>query len=970
MKNSILQVSSVTLADILNRIEARFPAVPKNPAESCRIYAAYPGLRDYFSRLSPYAYDLFRQNDEFLYDCLNRELSDLLEEILESVRRYPQDASLSDIMRFLRLVKKKGAALILAGDLAEALGVSEVTRALSRLADACTTLAFKAACYQIIKKGKLPFTFDDLEQDRTGLLVLAMGKHGARELNFSSDIDLCVFYDSETAPDCEREKLSDGWIKVTQIAVKILSERTADGYVYRTDLRLRPDPGSMKIAVSLLAAERYYERAGQNWERAAFIKARMIYGDPRAEIRFRDFLRPFIWRRSLDYSAVRDIHSIKRQIHNRYGHSDIKLAGHDIKLGRGGIREIELFVQTQQLIGGGKDTRLRAARTTDALAALAEVGRIEVKTRDDLIEAYEFHRKIEHRLQMINDEQTHIIPADTEKLKNFAEFCFFKNVKAFSDTTLAYLERVKSHYDSLFADHPALGAAQGGLIFTGPENHPETVKNLAATGFKRPEDVCSLVRSWHTGAYKAMRTAKARELLTEFTPFLLEKLAETSDPDAAFMRFDKFLSGLPYGVTIFSLFISRPFIFDLIIDIAGASPEIADYMARNPALLEALLSPDFFKPCGGRAAFEAETAHLPRHPDRPEVFMNAVRKFTRERRFQIATLLLKDIITPAQAGKSFTDLARATVAAVTRDAEEEMRGKYGFPPLSEAESGICVIGAGSLGAGEMTAESDLDIVFVYDEEPFFANSERDPQDYYTKLASRILTGLTTRTSEGGLYTADTRLRPSGRSGPLAVRLDGFEDYYRCHAWTWELAALTRAEPLTGGEKLNIAVRRALKDALTARRDPAKIAEDLRVMRQKLFAERKPVSVWDVKLQTGGLFDTGFIMQYLTLVNAADRPEIPHPSSEQTLKNLLKAGIIEADEFSALSGAHGLLSSLNQVFSLLMADIRVLESAADKVKRKILQTVDAKNFMSAELSVRAVYETVRRLYAKYLTVDED
>ncbi len=920
---------------------------------------------------SPYCYELwlFLRSDPFFTDN-QTPISVLFQNILRDIENFSSDTSVDEVMKFLRLMKKRGCAIIAFVDFAEFADVKQVTRALSDLADAAVARAFSHAVFAEIKSGKSPLTEADFRNNRTGFMVTAMGKHGGRELNFSSDTDLCVFFDAEVVPAEQREDLFRSWLHAVKIAVKILSERTAQGYVYRTDLRLRPDPGSTKQAVSLAFAERYYERSGQNWERAAFIKARIIYGDPQAEVIFRDFLRPFIWRKSLDYSAIRDIHSIKRQIHQRYGHDEIKAAGHDVKLGRGGIREIELFAQTQQLIGGGKDTRLRAPATVDALAALTQTERLSEERRAKLTEAYYFLRFVEHRLQMLRDEQTHTVPKDPERFRLFCEFCFYPNAESFSKALTDILENVRLCYDDLFSEHQALGGESGRLVFTGTDNDPETVKNIEQYGFTRANEICELIRAWHRGEYKSMRTAKARELLTEFTPFLLKSLSETADPDAAFFRFDVFLSGLPYGVGIFSMFLNRPFIFDLLIEIISASPEIADYMARRPGLIEALISPDFFHPLGDAKALMAEMRYLPSHSERPEILMNSVRRYVHEQRFRTAVLLLKDFITPEKAGQAFSDLARASVRILSEAAEAEMRARYGFPTLAESPCGMCVIGAGSLGGGEMTADSDLDLIFVYDPEPFVIQSDLiDAQSYYAKLAGKILTFLTVRTAEGGLYPADTRLRPSGRSGPLAVRLESFTDYYKFHAWTWEKAALTRAEPLSGSEELLSAVKsaiaRAIKEAVTEPEHAEKIAADLSDMRDKLSAERKAISIWDVKLQEGGRFDIAFIMQFLTLSYAGKLNLTLETSSEKTLRKLFDAEVLSFEEYALLSGANTTLTALNQLFSLLMTDIHNIENSGGKIKRKILKVIDTDSLMAAELSLRDIYEGVKKIFDRRL-----
>ena len=493
-------------------------------------------------------------NSPFLTQCLLREqrfLRGLLADgpeagfaaLLSGLRADTVTMSESaPLMRALRIAKRRAALLIGLADLCGLWDLAAVTVALSRLAETALSIAAAHLLRRAANNGDFILRHPEDPEKESGLIIIGMGKLGAFELNYSSDIDIIIFYDEEHISYTGRKSIQE--------------ERTADGYVFRSDLRLRPDPGATPPAISLTAAELYYEGFGQNWERAALIKARPVAGDRAAGEAFIRFLRPFIWRKNLDFAAIQDIHSIKRQIYAHKGGAHIAVAGHNIKLGRGGIREIEFFAQTQQLIWGGRDPQLRGCSTLGALRALSVAGHVEPVAVEELAAAYGYLRTLEHRLQMIDDQQTQTLPSDPAALRHLAIFMGHTDLDEFAATVRQWLERVEWHYARLFENAPNLGTPSGSLVFTGGENDPETLKTLSGMGFANAEAIASTIRGWHHGRIRATRSTRARELLTELTPALLAALVKTSDHDQAFLRFDEFLSRLPAGVPLFSLFLS------------------------------------------------------------------------------------------------------------------------------------------------------------------------------------------------------------------------------------------------------------------------------------------------------------------------------------------------------------------------------------------------------------------------------
>jgi [glutamine synthetase] adenylyltransferase / [glutamine synthetase]-adenylyl-L-tyrosine phosphorylase len=420
-----------------------------------------------------------------------------------------------DLMSALRKNKTEAHVLIALCDLAGILGGQKTTEKISKLAVSCTRAAIRFLLIDAAGAGKLILHDHKNPEIGSGWIILGMGKLGAGELNYSSDIDLIILFDPEANTLPDRHDGIEIFSRLTRQFVRIMQERTGDGYVFRTDLRLRPDPGSTPLAIPVEAALNYYEGRGQNWERAALIKALPVAGDILAGERFLKELSPFIWRKYLDYAAIADVHSIKRQIHAHKGHEEIAVRGHNIKLGRGGIREVEFFVQTQQLIAGGREPELRGRSTVEMLNSLAVKGWISTDTSEHLAREYWFLRHIEHRIQMVGDEQAHTLPDDDAELLRIARMAGFKSLSDFSVRLQASLQIVERHYAALFETAPELSEGIGNLVFTGDKDDPETIETLIRLGFTRPSDICRIIRTWHFGRYKATQSAEARERLTE-----------------------------------------------------------------------------------------------------------------------------------------------------------------------------------------------------------------------------------------------------------------------------------------------------------------------------------------------------------------------------------------------------------------------------------------------------------------------
>jgi glutamate-ammonia-ligase adenylyltransferase len=904
---------------------------------------------------SPFLTGIIVQDPATLAACLSTpperflgQIGAALDEAMGTAIRH------EEAMRPLRRAKKRLALVTALADLGGVWTVDEVTAALSDGADMLLRAAVRFLLRGAIQKGDLLGADREAPEAASGYIVLGMGKYGARELNYSSDIDLIVFYDPRRVRLKPGIELSPFYVRLTRDLVKLMAERTSDGYVFRTDLRLRPDPGATQVALSVDAALHYYETFGQNWERAAFIKARAVAGDMEAGAAFLGELSPYIWRKYLDYAAIADIHAMKRQIHAHKGHGQIAVKGHNLKLGRGGIREIEFFVQTQQLIAGGRQPDLRLSQTIAALDALARREWITEAAAGELASAYRFLRGIEHRLQMIADEQTHSLPSADAKFEQVAHFAGYENGEALARVMKSWLEVVQRHYAALFEDVPELSrqTAPGSLVFTGDSDDPATVETLRAMGFSSPPGVISTVRGWHFGRYPAMRSARARESLTEFTPHLLEALARTSQPDMALATFDRFLADLPAGVQLFALLRTNPGLLRTLADIMGTAPRLARVVSRRPRVMDAVLDPGFL----GAAPSEAELTQLVHdalaNGRLYEDCLDRARALGQEQAFLIGVGVLSRTVTAEEAGQAYAALADQLIAGLQTQVEKLMERQHGRIPGGQ----VCVIGMGKLGGREMTANSDLDLIFIYDGGEGANVSEglkpvSAPQ-YYARFTQRLISALSAPTAEGQLYAVDMRLRPSGKAGPVATSLASFIRYQAEEAWTWEHMALTRARIISGPPALRDAIGRTIAQVLRQPRDRAKIAADVRDMRARIEHEKGTKDIWDIKYHRGGLVDVEFIAQYLQLIHAHDRPDVLDQNTVRALEKLRAAGFLAKSDADILLPAAHLYHDLTQILRLCVEGRFNPDAAPDGLKSMLATAAGQPDFATVETVLRS------------------
>jgi glutamate-ammonia-ligase adenylyltransferase len=933
-------------------------------APVAKLVAGAPKVRELLAAVfsdSPYLTSLALRDPALLADCLMRDpdthLADACAGLADTVGKAK---TAQEAMALLRQFKRRVALLTGVADLGGVWATEATLRAMSEGADAVLQQATAFLFRKARDAGEIT-TQQGTAQP--GYFVIAMGKLGAFELNYSSDIDIIVFYDAERAglrPDIEPSAF---FVRMTRELVRFLQEHTAEGYVFRTDLRLRPDPGATQIALSVEAGLTYYESFGQNWERAALIKARVASGDREAGEEFLTQLAPFVWRKYLDFAAVADIHAMKRRVHAFKGHGAIAVEGHDIKLGRGGIRDIEFFAQTQQLIAGGRHPELRTRGTLETLQRLAKGGWIAEETAQDLSETYLFLRRIENRLQMIGDQQTHTIPAERDELDRVARLCGYDDTNAFGDALLAQFKRVETHYGALFEKLPEAPSSVPSLVVAVDEGDPATLKSLERLGYRNPEAAIAAVRAWQSGRYAATRSAKARERLTEFLPSLLDAFARTAEPDLALATFDKVMAGMPAGLQLFSLLAANPSLLRLLADIMGTAPRLARIIGRRPRLLDAVLDPGFFGAVPTPAKLKELVGSAMSEADDYQEALDRARITGREQGFLIGVRVISGTLSARQAGAAYAAHAETLIEAIAERVEAEMVRAHGRMPGGQA----AIVALGKLGGREMTAGSDLDLIIVYDYEGGEAQSDGPKSlpgvQYYSRFTQRLIAALSAETAEGSLYQVDMRLRPSGNQGPVATKFSSFDAYQRGSAWTWEHLALTRARVVTGPALLRRQINATIREVLCARRNRAELAADVRAMRGKIADDKGAGDVWDLKQVRGGLIDLEFIAQFLQIVNAAEHPNVLDQNTELALSKLSVAGVLAPGDAEILVPAAQLYHTLTQVLRLCLDKPFVAEEAPRALKDLLARASDMPDFVTLEATLKDTLASVHEAFER-------
>ena len=864
--------------------------VNSDAAISLEIRSLFPNFDEPLQNLiagmagcSPYLHDLVKKEVNWITKVLNSKLSPektITNEVLHS----------SNVYKSLRVSKARISLWIALQDLSGNWKLEEVSKCLSEFADFSVKIALKYSVESLIADGKLSKLKNISDADQLGIFILAMGKLGARELNYSSDIDLVCFFDDQKLNDNEFFETRKAAITVIKRMTKVLSEVTENGYVFRTDLRLRPDPSVNPICLGFEAAERYYEALGRTWERAAYIKARYCAGSETLAVKFLSALYPFVWRKYLDFAAIEEAHSIRVRYQKKAELKGISnILGHDVKLGIGGIRDIEFFTQTRQLIVGGRDPDLQVSETLVALAKLAEKGWVLADTARKLSEHYRFLRKIEHLLQMVNDAQTHVLPQTDAGLVRLANFMSL-DFDIFKQKILASLTSVHNLTESFF--NPEKELLSEAVFYQGNTNRRE------------------LVSRWPS--YPALRTARAEALFSKIQPIILEKLSNAVDADRALISFDKFLSLLPAGVQLFSLFHTNRQLIDLFIDIISSSDALAEYLSGNVQVLDAVIEGTFWSEWPGINALREDLAKTLSREKDYESRLNASRRWGREWHFRIGVHLLRGIITPETAGFQYGELALATLKELWCLVNSQFAKKYGSPP----GRGAVLIGLGSLGTKRLHSKSDLDMILIYDPaEVEMSAGEKviNVKTYYARLTKSMVAAISAPMTEVSLFQVDMRLRPSGKQGPVATSWEAFKYYQTSEAWVWEHLALVNATIITGPEVLKADVSEFCKSLKTLRPDE-KVMSGLSIMRNRLLTSRSIDEKWSLKLGQGKLQDIELFSQMGILLSNENISGVH--SGLMTLKKLKK---ICAEDLNYLISTYDLLLNVQILSKLLLKE---------------------------------------------------
>lgn len=835
-------------------------------ADQARIAGSKDALAPVFAR-APFLAETARQNAQWLASALETTPEKAFEDLRAAAEKAASaDAPEGHLGETLRRTKARFALLAAILECGGIWSTETACGAISDFADTCLDACLDFLITEAADAERITLEPGTRPGRQSGLTLLALGKLGGRELNYSSDIDIVAFYDVERANLADPENAQKFYERIVRRLVALMQERTEHGYVFRTDVRLRPDPGSTPVALSVDAALGYYESRGQNWERAAWIKARAAAGDLIVGEWFLGELAPFIWRKHLDFAAIADIQAMKRQINAAHKVGGERARGHNVKLGRGGVREIEFFAQTQQLIAGGREPDLRRRGTVLTLETLAENRFIAADTASDLTSAYWYLRAVENRVQMINDAQTHSLPEADDAFAAIAGLMGESDPETFATRYRATLTTVIDHYAALFAGGTSLASTSGNLVFTGSDDDPDTIATLTRLGFRDAIGASAVIRKWHYGGYAATRADKARQHLTELMPVLLEALASTGNADEALKQFDTFLSKLPAGVQLFALLRNSDQLRRVFIDVMAAAPKMMEAVLQRVHIVDGLIDPAFYAELPTR---EELTERIDGFLDEArdfEEFIDRARIMGQEQIFLTSAGLVAGTLPPGHAGAQFTTIADTLLRRIFEHVSEAFAERHGKVPGADA----ALLAFGKFASQEMTAASDLDFILIYDAPEGADHSDGarplETPHYYARLTQRLIAALSAPTAQGVLYEADMRLRPSGNAGPLATSFRGFSRYQREKAWTWEHLALTRARAVLGTGGLDKRIEGLLEEVRALPREPQSVLTEVRRMRELMARERKPKNLFDLKLVRGGLVDLEFMVQSARLIH--------------------------------------------------------------------------------------------------------
>lgn len=796
--------------------------------------------------------------------------------------------------------QRQGVALVTAiADLSDVWDLTRVTHILSDFADHALDQAIAAAIQERVPGAP-----------NQGFAVIALGKHGGRELNYSSDIDPIFLFDPKTLPHRERDDVAEAAVRYGRRVIALLSALDGDGYVFRVDMRLRPSPEVSPIVLPVEAAIGYYESSALAWEQAAFIRSRVSSGDRALGEYFLNAIQPFIWRKSLDFGQLKNISAMTAQIRDHYAKGQKMGLGFDLKRGHGGIRECEFFAQAHQLIHGGRDPALRVPDTRAALQALAAAGPITQQEAETLCSAYTQLRIFEHRLQMHSDRQTHEIPANRDTADAVARL----HGLADADALIAAIAPITALVAAIYDRMVDAGGSEGPRL--ADEGLP-LEEQLTDLGYADPAAVMQRLARWRSGKIRAIRSPSARDAFEAVLPAIMAALAQAPDSDRAIARFDNMIEAMPSAINVFRLLEARPGLVQLVADILSYAPTLADDLGRQSRYLDALIDTSAMRLPGNVTALQDAMQRRIGNADYQST-LDIVRDYVGEKRFALGVQLIEGRSDALAIAQAYAHLAEASLETLTTATVAEFEKAHGKIQGGE----LLILALGRLGGEALTHASDLDIILLFTGD-HLAESDGPRSlgatQYFNRLAQRVIAAMSVATASGALYEIDTRLRPSGADGLLCASVKSFDQYQRENAWTWEHMALTRARVLFGSAGARTSVAKIIRDVLHTKRDIPKLRHDIATMRKDMAAHKPPKGALDVKLLPGGLVDMEFIIHALQL----ETHDGMRPQLGPAIDALVAAGHLQAD----FAKAFALMARLLVMVRLIAPDCAAPPEAA-------------------------------------------
>jgi glutamate-ammonia-ligase adenylyltransferase len=863
-------------------------------------------------------------------------------------------------MRAIRTWRERSALAIALADIT---GLHDMPKQMRWLSEAAQTVLTHTVSYLFrcaIKQGNIKFSAKDFTG--CGWTVLALGKLGAGELNFSSDVDLIALHDTNNAPFDSPDAVQPFFVTMTRDLIRLLSTTTRDGIGWRVDLRLRPDPGATAVSIDFNAAIGYYESIARTWERAAFIRARPIAGDLQLGKVFLDQIQPFIWRRTLDYTVMEDMKTMLRRPPQTKS-----WLGYNLKTGKNGIRQIEFFIHVLQLVTGGRDTKLRDSNSLSALNALAAAGWITHEQSDGLADAYQQLRRIEHRLQMVGDNQTHSLPRSTEDLEKFAHFMGHNSANGFCHELARLLGRVGQHAAHDLLD-PKVQNEDGDDDIKNVliEDYDALFTWLTDNGFQRPKIVADTLSGWMAGRISATRSERARMLLNRLMPDILISLTAADAPDDKFAALAQFVEGLPASVQIFSLLDYNRDLTRLLCDILLLSPQLGNHLRHHPTLFDLLLYQAFFEPLPNTTTMVNQLrdncANLP-----VEDALDRLKIKVREWKFSIEVQALGQIIDSADLAKGLSAIATATVVLIMDFAKADMVRRHG-----QIDGKVNILGLGRLGTKQMTVSSDLDLLIIYEASESALSKSKRPISapvYFARLAQTMISWLSTATAEGVLYSVDLRLRPEGKAGSIATSLDRFETYFEHDAWVWEKMALTKARFIAGdaclAKKLNAAIHKIVNQP----HDQEVVGKAVGSMLNRIRKSQNEQSKWHLRTRDGGLVDLDLLIQAMRLEHG-NLFDDTGQSPLDILDRLVAVRKISSPDFTELQDAISLFNEIHHCIRLTFGEAtHVPDSLPARLRTFILSRIDIADEAQLALLLKTSLDQVHKQLLTYSRIEK-